>query len=488
MTLLVTLWWLGFLTAVGLCAGSFLNVIIYRVPRDQSLRDPLWSACPVCGHRIRWYDNLPVLSFLFLRGRCRDCRRPIASRYLVIELAMALIVLVLLDAFLIGRVRGGLGTTLFNLTERLAFDWPILAAHVILFGCLLSLAAIDLEHYWVDIRFTNYAVAAGFILHMCWTPSYPGQATAWFRPSPVLATAAVLALAGLTVTWLYLVFQTALALAVQPDDEADDLGAPPPGPADSEHPTPRPPRRGLAWLTAWVALALFLALVAVDGLGTKLPHAPRALLPLGLFFLLILQQSSIPREADEWIVTAIEEERGSARTMVIEELLWLLPAVALGAFGIWLAAGNTEVAARITDLWRQEFPIPAVAPLRHWAPLTGLATAAAGYVVAGALGWAVRIFFTLLFGREAFGTGDIHLMAAVGCVAGWPVAVLGFIVTCVLALAGWLATLPFKRTRAIPLGPWLALACLTVTVFYDRIVAWPLLSRTLDACRMLLRG
>ncbi len=71
--------------ALGLAFGSFLNVCIYRLPRDLSVVSP-GSACPGCNHPVRFYDNIPVLSWLILRGRCRDCGTSITPRYLVIEL------------------------------------------------------------------------------------------------------------------------------------------------------------------------------------------------------------------------------------------------------------------------------------------------------------------------------------------------------------------------------------------------------------------
>jgi leader peptidase (prepilin peptidase)/N-methyltransferase len=71
--------------AFGLAFGSFLNVCIYRMPRDKSVVLP-GSACPACGHSIRWYDNVPVLSWVILRGRCRDCRTGISPRYALVEL------------------------------------------------------------------------------------------------------------------------------------------------------------------------------------------------------------------------------------------------------------------------------------------------------------------------------------------------------------------------------------------------------------------
>jgi len=75
--------------AVGLLIGSFLNVVVWRVPRGESIVSPP-SACPRCGHRIRARDNVPVLSWLVLRGRCRDCAAPISARYPLVELATGL--------------------------------------------------------------------------------------------------------------------------------------------------------------------------------------------------------------------------------------------------------------------------------------------------------------------------------------------------------------------------------------------------------------
>jgi leader peptidase (prepilin peptidase) / N-methyltransferase len=71
--------------ALGLAFGSFLNVCVYRLPLDLSVIRP-GSACPKCTQPIRWYDNIPVLSWLILRGRCRQCKAPISPRYLVVEL------------------------------------------------------------------------------------------------------------------------------------------------------------------------------------------------------------------------------------------------------------------------------------------------------------------------------------------------------------------------------------------------------------------
>lgn len=76
--------------AVGLLVGSFLNVCIHRWPKDLSVVRPR-SFCPVCEHPIAWYDNVPVASYLWLRGRCRYCAAPISMRYPVVELLTGLL-------------------------------------------------------------------------------------------------------------------------------------------------------------------------------------------------------------------------------------------------------------------------------------------------------------------------------------------------------------------------------------------------------------
>jgi leader peptidase (prepilin peptidase)/N-methyltransferase len=107
----------------GLAVGSFLNVVIYRVPRHESIVSPR-SRCPSCSEPIKEYDNIPVLSWVLLRGRCRNCHAPISPRYLVVEL---------------------IGGALFaGLAARMGFVWE-LPAYMIFLSSLLALSCIDLE-------------------------------------------------------------------------------------------------------------------------------------------------------------------------------------------------------------------------------------------------------------------------------------------------------------------------------------------------------
>lgn len=78
-----------FVFAFGLIIGSFLNVVIYRLPRDISIVFPN-SHCPKCGHKLKWYENIPIASYIALKGKCSKCKTPISLRYPVVELLTAL--------------------------------------------------------------------------------------------------------------------------------------------------------------------------------------------------------------------------------------------------------------------------------------------------------------------------------------------------------------------------------------------------------------
>ncbi len=114
---------IGFCALMGLAIGSFLNVVIYRVPKKMSIVSPR-SACPSCGAFIAEKDNIPVVSWLLLRGRCRHCRASISPQYPLVELACA------------GLFAG--------LAARLGYDWA-LPAYLVLFAGLLALSVIDVE-------------------------------------------------------------------------------------------------------------------------------------------------------------------------------------------------------------------------------------------------------------------------------------------------------------------------------------------------------
>ena len=104
MTELVPQWgWWALWFAWGSCLGSFLNVCIYRLPREQSIVRPR-SRCPGCQHPIAWHDNIPLLSQALLRGRCRHCGQPISWRYPVVEALTGVLTVSVLQRFDMGAV------------------------------------------------------------------------------------------------------------------------------------------------------------------------------------------------------------------------------------------------------------------------------------------------------------------------------------------------------------------------------------------------
>ena len=155
----------------GLLIGSFLNVCILRIPEGESIVFPA-SHCPKCEAAIAWYDNLPLVSWLVLRGRCRSCAEPIAFRYFLVELLTGL-------AAVAVWARIGLG-----------FEW------VVLFGftaAMIVITFIDLDHRIIPDVISLPGIVVGFAL------SFRGD------PGPVSSAVGILIGGGilLAVAWGY---------------------------------------------------------------------------------------------------------------------------------------------------------------------------------------------------------------------------------------------------------------------------------------------
>jgi leader peptidase (prepilin peptidase)/N-methyltransferase len=145
---------------LGLLIGSFLNVVVYRVPAGMSVVAPA-SACPKCGGAIRGFDNVPVLSWLVLRGRCRDCREPISARYPLVELATGLLFVAVALRF--WPVASGATTLPGGATDAgLAARLLLLVAFLYLMAISVALALIDLDTHTLPnaITYPSYVVLA----------------------------------------------------------------------------------------------------------------------------------------------------------------------------------------------------------------------------------------------------------------------------------------------------------------------------------------
>jgi leader peptidase (prepilin peptidase)/N-methyltransferase len=133
---------------LGAIVGSFLNVVVYRLPRGESLSHPP-SHCPKCGQPVKPYDNIPVLSWLLLRGRCRQCKEPISPRYPLVEAGTALL------CALVVVVKG-------------ADEEAIIG--IVLVLLLVPITLIDLDHHLIPNKITYPGFVVGVVLVAALTP------------------------------------------------------------------------------------------------------------------------------------------------------------------------------------------------------------------------------------------------------------------------------------------------------------------------------
>lgn len=153
-----------FVFAAGACVGSFINLIAWRLPRGQGIIQPE-SHCGACGRSLAWFENIPVLSCLILRGRCRTCRTSFGFEHVVVELAMGALFFATYLMLYAGPWR-------FPATEQ-AWWWtrngpiatlPALIAILICWSTLATVSLIDARTFFVPIRMTAATTIAAFVL------------------------------------------------------------------------------------------------------------------------------------------------------------------------------------------------------------------------------------------------------------------------------------------------------------------------------------
>jgi leader peptidase (prepilin peptidase)/N-methyltransferase len=162
---------------LGAVIGSFLNVCIYRMPLNLSVNKPRRSFCPECKAQLKWYHNVPLLSWLFLRGRCANCGSRIPARYFVVELV----------------------TALFFLAVWLQFPGPIAVAYWVFVSLLLVGIFIDLDHYIIPDEVTIGGIIAGLVASVL-APELMLTDSRW----TALMTSALSALIGYVILWIVL--------------------------------------------------------------------------------------------------------------------------------------------------------------------------------------------------------------------------------------------------------------------------------------------
>ena len=162
---------------LGACVGSFLNVCIYRLPLNLSVNQPRRSFCPSCKSQIPWHQNLPIFSWLLLRGRCARCGARIAFRYPAVELL----------------------TALFFLIIWKSFPWQIAIAYWVFIALVIAATFIDFAHFIIPDEITIGGTVAGLLASI----AVPRLMNTDRRPIALLASVASAAL-GYALLWLVL--------------------------------------------------------------------------------------------------------------------------------------------------------------------------------------------------------------------------------------------------------------------------------------------
>lgn len=420
---------IAFLFALGSCIGSFLNVVVWRLPRGESLSTPP-SHCPRCNNRLKWYDNIPILGWLKLRGRCRFCREPISVRYPIVEAVTALLfVFFYVMYYVVGvgpcppvpalRWADVPGSAVYRPP-----DVPILLLHVFLVSALLAASLIDAERYEIPQKITAWVAAVGVVAHAIFDDPTSAGALNLVRadgsPSPAAALAAG-GTVGLALSLLLL--RTGRLKRSFPDGEP----------------------------------LLEVEREAAEAENAKLKREGKRLEEL----------AEIPPPYTRRQIAA--EMR--------KEMAFLLVPMAM-AVGWWAA---TAYVGPLGAAWD--------AAVRHH-PVSGLLGALLGGLVGGLVVWVVRILGTLAFGRVAMGLGDADLMFAVGTVVGAGAATVAFFLAPFFGLLLAVYMLATGQRKELPYGPYLSLASAAVLLVYCPIAAWlePGMSGLALVVRQLLGG
>lgn len=402
-----------YVMAFGACVGSFLNVVVYRLPLGKSIVSPP-SACPKCNHALAWYDNIPVLGWLWLKGKCRYCKNPISVQYPLIEALTGLLFGGLFIAYYFCGTGGG-----YFQQVGVGQTWIALVAHLILVGGLLAATLIDAKLFIIPLQIPWFVTVAAAVVLPLSVFVYPITGSillghfVWFIPDthwivPMvdgqLLGATLGGVIGLVIAVVLLQLKILpLSFADEPaaHDQIEQVDA------DESAET---------------------AGAQNDAQSAASPH------------------TMTQEEQDAYLAYP------HARREMMKEILFLafpLVGMIVGCF-----------------LWQWLDQQQALLP-PEWAQALG--GVFLGYLVGGAVVWGTRVFGTLLFGKEAMGLGDVHLLAAVGAVLGAKeVAVLFFIAPFFglfyAVIAGLLGKVTRWKWRMIPYGPFLAAAAVVMMI------------------------
>jgi prepilin signal peptidase PulO-like enzyme (type II secretory pathway) len=186
------------IAALGASVGSFLNVVVYRLPRGMNLSHP-GSRCPHCLHPIRWFDNVPVLGWLWLGGRCRDCHAPIAARYPLVETLVGALAAALFWLEVVERGANLPGPEFIGGETSPDLLWLRFGYHLLLALTLVAAGFIAFDRQRLPMRLWAPALVVGLIAPLVWPDLRPIPAFDLFAKVSGPLRGAIDGLAGLTL-------------------------------------------------------------------------------------------------------------------------------------------------------------------------------------------------------------------------------------------------------------------------------------------------
>jgi len=441
-----------FVFALGACIGSFLNVIVWRLPRNESLISPP-SRCPVCGHRLAWYDNIPIFGWLALRGRCRYCHAAISAQYPTVEFVTGALFVLYYVMFFIVHLGpcwmdlkpdwAGDFKAHYHFVNTIAEHWPQYALAVFTISALLAASMIDARQFWIPQSIPIVMAIVGLLYHTILDrPREPGALNLQNAQASALALGAGIGLLislGLT-KWGKLPRSFAQGWpALEIDKE--------PPPAESEV---KP--SGLAGLVGR----------SIDGFRRKLSPQQQKVMNQHQADATARDKEEAERQSQEEAQGPKPEmkefSRGDITREMRKEMVFLMPPILLGMAAFALtASGKAPWWSRLVVQY-------------DW--LSGFLGALLGAMIGAFVVWLTRIFGSLAFGREAMGMGDVDLMFGVGAVVGAGAATVAFFVAPFFGLALAIYMLLIGKRRELPYGPYLSLGTAFVMIYYCPIAEY----------------
>lgn len=406
--------------ALGASAGSLINVLVYRLPLGLSVVTPP-SRCPSCSTRLTWRENIPILGWLFLGGRCRFCRSKISPEYPIVELVVAVLFagfyllwyIVPPDTRWLGIDFGAVAPPWAGpskgFVSPLAQTFPTFGIFLTLLGCLVAMTLVDAKTFTIPLVLAWVPAIVALLVHPVHAFIIEKTAGHLWRTAP---------------GWEWTI------------------------------PTPGPN----GWY--WVGFALGGAI----GLAGSM-----ALLAAGLITRSFADYEDWEKKARAEAGEGKELDQQElwiqypyARREMVKELAFLALPVLGAIIGGW---GAEQIIARTVG-WTVD-PVTLTYVTTYHVPLwlSALSGVLLGYLVGGGVAWCIRVFGSLGFGKEAMGLGDVHLMAAVGACLGWIDAVVAFFLAAFVGVAWALLGVVFGGLRRqLPYGPHLAVASVLVVL------------------------